>query len=117
MEKFSELLQILATQLDTTVEHVMEILVKQATYDAINSLILSTIAILLFIVLALITGKRSIYYSHLKETDPTVGYGFLSALSVFASLVACTEVGDSIKQLFNPEFGAYKLLVDLLNNL
>lgn len=119
-EKTEQLLQSLAEKLGTTTEYLWTILVNQAKYDAITSVI--QMAFMFAIIYW--TIKLHIRFSKEDEDGDTMYYHkeeLLIVPMIFAAITSVIMVvfflsgfNDLIASIFNPEYWALKRVLNLL---
>jgi len=116
-EKTEQLLQSLAEKLGTTVEYLWIVLVNQAKYHAIISLIqMAFIFAIVFTTIKLhikfskkIDGKNTIYYD--KEELVIIPMVLAAITSVILLMFFLAGTSDLFSAIFNPEYWALKRIM------
>jgi hypothetical protein len=120
-EKTTQLLEQLAAKLGTTTEYLWGILINQAKYDALVSIIqMSFMAIIIYTTIKLHIkfskkdkdGKNEYYY---KEDLLTIPMIFASIISLLSIVFFLTEFNSLIISICNPEYWALNKVLSIFN--
>lgn len=112
-----KLLESIASKLGTTTEYLWNVLLSEAKYDAIVSIIQLTImTVFIYFTIKLhikfckeIDDKNSIYYDNEYTVGlPMIFAAIISAIFIFIILMGLPEL---ISSIFNPEYWALKRIL------
>lgn len=121
-EKYEQLLEVLATKLGTTVEHLWDVLIKQATISGLTDLVICSILVLAAWWVVVFVKQKTTPREGLNKLlipadwhgDEVPAWGVAMLIVMIVSIIVLFTLPGIVYAFTNPEYWALKQLLGML---